>query len=358
MADSANVLLLDELIQHQVYVERFKKGQLGQLRELLQKLMDDVSAQLGQRGTDLSGSRRSKQLERLLADIGQLSDTTAESMNDLVRGQLKDLATYESGLLVSAVRAVLPTTVSFTTVAPDLLWAAVTDRPFEGRQLEQWFKDYSVNQKARITEAVRMSVIEGETIDQTIRRIRGTKALNHQDGIVQGITRRGAESLARTAVNHTVTTARGKTIADNQNVVKGEAWRSTLDGSTSEICIARDGKVYQVGVGPRPPAHPNCRSTIVPVLKSWKELGINLKEAPEGTRSSLNGQVPASETYQTWLKRQPVAFQDEVLGTTKGQLYRSGGLSVDKFVDEQSGRGYTIDQLRTKHPEAFKQAGL
>jgi len=354
----ANTELLDELIMHQVYVERFKKRQLTDLQAFLQKLMDDVSAQLGQRGADLEGTARSARLDQLLRDLGRISDQASDQMTGMVRDQLRDLAAYEGGFMYTAVRALLPVTVSLTTVAPVQLWSAVTTRPFDGRVLEQWFTDYSANQKNRINEAVRMSVVEGETVDQTIRRIRGTKALGFKDGVVQGITRRGAEALARTAVNHVVTTARSATIQENQDVVKGEAWRSTLDGKTSEICIARDGKVYKVGVGPRPPAHPNCRSTIVPVLKSWKELGINLKEAPEGTRASLNGQVPASETYQTWLKRQPRSFQDDVLGPTKAELFRTGGLSVDKFVDEQAGRGYTIDQLRAKHPEAFNRAGL
>lgn len=360
MAESANLLLLDELIRHQVYVERFKRGQLLDLQRFLGKLLADVTGQLGEKYNDVTEAKSARQqkLEKLLKDIGQLSDQVSTQMSDVVQNQLKELAAYESGFLASAVTTVVPVAISFEAVGATQLWAAATARPFEGRLMEQWFKDYTVAQKSRLTEAVRMSVAEGETVDQAIRRVRGTKALNFQDGIVQGINRRGAEALVRTAINHTVTMARQETLVENEGVVKGVTWRSTLDGKTSPICIARDGKVYGLTEGPRPPAHPNCRSTIVPLLKSWSELGIDLKEAPEGTRASMDGQVPESLKYGEWLKRQPRSFQDDVLGPTKAQLFRKGGLTVDKFVDEQLGRGYTLKELRTKYPKAFTQAGL
>ena len=104
---------------------------------------------------------------------------------------------------------------------------------------------------------------------------------------------------------------------------------------------------------------------MIPVTKSWKELGINLKEAPAGTRASMNGQVPATMTYNDWLKKQPVGFQDDILGKAKGQLYRKGGLPMDKFVDMKTGHEFTLKELRTKDIEgvkgykgAFTKAGL
>jgi len=355
MADTVNTLIFDQLIQHQIYLERFKTGELSKLQVFLQQLMDDVSGQLGARLSDAknAGTVRNARLEALLKDIGELSDKAAEQMADATRDQLKDLASYEGGYLVAAARAVLPSVVSFEAVAPVQLWAAVEARPFQGRVLDQWFGDYSAAQRGRIDQAIRTSVVEGETVDQTIQRLRGTRKLGYGDGIINGINRRSAEAIARTAINHTVTMARQQTLVENQAVVSSVQWRSTLDGQTSEICIARDGQTYPLESGPRPPAHPNCRSTIVPVIKSWKELGIDLKEAEPGTRASMNGQVPAAETYGTWLKRQPAAFQDDVLGAEKAQAFRSGKLTVQQFVDDKKGRAYSLGELKKLHPEAF-----
>jgi SPP1 gp7 family putative phage head morphogenesis protein len=86
----------------------------------------------------------------------------------------------------------------------------------------------------------------------------------------------------------------------------------------------------------------NCRSVVTAVLKSWKELG--LKEPTAGTRASMDGQVPETETYQTWLAKKDAAFQDEVLGKARGEMFRNG-TTLDRFVDD-SGKQYTLEQLR------------
>jgi hypothetical protein len=122
------------------------------------------------------------------------------------------------------------------------------------------------------------------------------------------------------------------------------------------ICQSRDGKVYPLDSGPRPPAHFRCRSTTAPVLKSWKELGLKERDIPPGTRASMDGQVPEAETYQTWLKKKSPAFQDDVLGPTRGKLFREG-MTLDRFVDE-TGHEYTLKQLRSKDAALFKKAGI
>lgn len=71
----------------------------------------------------------------------------------------------------------------------------------------------------------------------------------------------------------------------------------------------------------------------------------------------LIGQVPGTTTYAEFLSRQSVEFQDEVLGKTKGVLFRKGGLTLDKFVD-RAGNEKTIEELMRTEREAFARAGL
>src|SRR5690606_26281802 len=66
-------------------------------------------------------------------------------------------------------------------------------------------------------------------------------------------------------------------------------------------CMSLDGKVFPINEGPRPPRHVACRCTMNVVLKSAQELGLNLREIPEGTRMSMDGQVPQSVIYNDWL---------------------------------------------------------
>ena len=91
--------------------------------------------------------------------------------------------------------------------------------------------------------------------------------------------------------------------------------------------MARDGEVFPIDEGPRPPAHFNCRSVMVPVLDGEKVEGMR----PAVTADSI-GTVPATTTYDEWLRQQPASFQDEVLGPGKAELFRKGE-TLDKFVD-------------------------
>lgn len=91
----------------------------------------------------------------------------------------------------------------------------------------------------------------------------------------------------------------------------------------------------------------NCRSSSTPHLKSWKQLGVNLKDAPPGTRASMNGQVPGKTTYRSWIKRQPAAIQDDVLGRTRGLALRRGDLSVADLFDDR-GRWLTLAEIRER----------
>ena len=94
-----------------------------------------------------------------------------------------------------------------------------------------------------------------------------------------------------------------------------------------------------------------------PVLVSWRDLGIDMDELPASTRASMSGQIPEDTTYQQWLKGKTAAFQDDILGKTKGALFRRGGLTLDRFVDK-TGKEYTLEDLRTKNAAAFAAAGL
>jgi hypothetical protein len=49
--------------------------------------------------------------------------------------------------------------------------------------------------------------------------------------------------------------------------------------------------------------------------------------------------------------------QDDVLGVTKGALFRRGGLKIRDFINN-AGKEYTLDELRKVEAGAFKKANL
>src|SRR5690606_11553648 len=106
-------------------------------------------------------------------------------------------------------------------------------------------------------------------------------ARQFQDGVL-AVNRHAASTVVRTSLQHVATVARMETLEANADILNGYRWSSTLDNRTSSICASLDQRVFEFGKGPVPPAHPNCRSSIVPELKSFKELGIDFPEIPEG----------------------------------------------------------------------------
>ncbi|EAP2989430.1 phage head morphogenesis protein, partial [Salmonella enterica] len=158
---------------------------------------------------------------------------------------------------------------------------------------------------------------------------------------------RNAATVIRTALNHVSTQARETTYKKNSDIVEKYEWVSTLDSRTSTICRSRDGQKYEIGKGPLPPAHPNCRSTTAPVISSdFDFLDAGAKRAARGAEGGI--QVDASTTYYDFLKQQPAWFQDEALGSVRGKIFRNSGISPEEFrvisVDG-FGRPLTLQQM-------------
>jgi hypothetical protein len=127
---------------------------------------------------------------------------------------------------------------------------------------------------------------------------------------------------------------------------------SQYDGMVYDIEVAEDSSYLCNGL-----IVSNCRSHQVPVTKSWRDLGVDMDEFTPGSRASMDGQVPAETTYPQWLEKQSAARQDQVLGPTRGRLYRDGNLPVDRMYDNK-GAFITLEELRARDAEAFKRAGL
>ncbi len=159
----------------------------------------------------------------------------------------------------------------------------------------------------------------------------------YNDGVL-AISRRSAEAVARTAVNHVATQARHLTYEKNKDLLDGWQWVATLEPSTCAECGALDGQVFDVGDDTEePPAHVQCRCSSAPVVKG--------------------GGKADKVTYGSWLADQSEAVQDEALGPTRGKLYREGGLSIDKFVDDRH-RPLNLAELRQTETKAFARAGI
>ena len=355
---TANEKLQDEAITHALYLQGYSKGTATKVLNLLKRTHNDLVQQLGVALERLpQGEYNVARIDALLTSINGLIRSAYGEVSTELDNQLRGLATYETGYQTQLFQSVLPEQIAFIAVTGEQAYAVAMARPFQGRLLKDWMEGLDTDLRVKVRDAVRMGILEGQTTNEIVRKIRGTKALNYADGLLD-INRRNAETIVRTAIAHTAAYARDLTYEANDDVIKGVIYTATLDSSTSILCASRDRNFYAIGKSrPAIPAHMNCRSVYTAALKSWRELGLDIPEVPESTRSSFSGQIPAKVTYNEFLRKQSAEFQDEVLGSTKGKLFREGGLDIQRFISKQ-GKEYTLDELRQRDASAFKQAGL
>lgn len=358
---AVNDTLLDAQTGHLVGLQRYSSGVVRRIIALLNRVDADLFAQLTAALERVPQNAVTvARIDELLASVREINAAAYAQVRDTLEGEVRDLAAYELQYQQRLFERVIPAAVTaryqVAAASVEQVYAAALSRPFQGRLLREWAQGIEADRMVRIRDAVRMGVVEGETIDQIVRRIRGTRTNGYADGLLE-IDRRNAASVVRTAVAHTAHSARRQLYAANSDLIRGEVYTATLDGRTTPRCRALDGKVFALGDGPQPPLHWNCRSIRTPVLRSWRELGIDADELPAGTRASMDGQVPADTTYQEWLRRQSAEFQDDVLGPTRGKLFRRGGVTLDRFVN-RDGDQLTLVQLRQRDEAAFERAGV
>lgn len=310
-------------------------------------------------------SWRSSRLRDLAAAVRTIIINNGGKIAKDLDKKLSDLAIAQAQVAVNVLNTAIGVDVAKIGVSQDTLTAIAKNTLIQGAPSEEWWSAQQSKLLNNFVQQVRMGVTLGENNEQIVRRIRGTKALNYTDGIME-ISRSHARTLVRTSVQSVANAAREEVYNRNSELFKGIQWVATLDMRTTQICRGLDGKMwtlpdYQpIGHGipfPGRTAHWNCRSTQVPVMKSFADLaGANanadfvaaLDNMPESTRSSLDGQVSESMDYDQWLKTQSAADQLKVLGPSKYRLWKEQKISMADMIDE-SGRPMKVEELLQKY---------
>lgn len=349
---TANDKLLNELVAHAIDLQGYSNNVVKKMIALLNSADADLVEQLKVAMDKLPASQfNADRLTKLLAGVREVNTNIYTQITDGLSTELRDLTEYELGYQKQLLASTLPQ-AAIATINVNEVYAAAMAKPFSGKLLKEFLSGMESKRIDSVRDAVRMGYIESQTVGEIVKRIRGTKALNYADGLLQ-VSRRDAEAIVTTAINHTGNFAREALYDKNSDIIKAVRYTATLDMRTTQLCASRDGLEFKLGK-PKPaiPAHIRCRSLYVPVLKSWRELGINADEIPDSTRASLDGQVPAKLTYGEWLFKQSPERQNRVLGIDKAELFRSGKLSFDKFVSPL-GHSYTLAELKKLHPDVF-----
>lgn len=413
----ANRNIADAILRHQIDLRRFATGEVREMLALLEESNDDIIARLRRafdRGGPTFGTRR---MEAMLRSIRDARRAVMAELRSRVQTDMVHLAKVEAATEVATFKAAIPVEFEMAGVAVAKLRAAVVERPFLAPQtgaassLGEWMGRLEASDTRRVEGIVRLGIVQGKNVDDMVRELLGTRARGFTDGAF-ALTRRNAETMIRTAVSHVSSAARDLIHDANSDIIEALRLVATLDGRTSAICRARDGKFVPVGnnelpagfpalspPGARLPFHPNERSVMIPIVDvegfaellgdrpfvvdargrrqreidfranakraagdRWREMSAAerraaIRDVKERWSARAIGQVPATETYGPWLRRQSAEFQDQVLGKAKGRLFRQGGLKIENFVDFR-GDELSLDELAKKHPSAFMKSGM
>lgn len=353
--------LTDSAVRNQVLVEGLKSNEIKKILPFLREIDLYISKRLlGEELTSYSRTRLTALLAQTRKDIREILGNYQQELEL----SLINIAEYEAAFEAKALD-----NAGFDSVvpAPNQVRAAIFTQPLlvagvdGGKLLEPFIADWAESDTKYLTNSIRRGVYEGQTNAQISKAIRGTVARNFKDGEL-GLVKRHSDAITRTAVQFVASTARFETWKENEAILIGYKWLSTLDSRTTVICRSLDGKVYKFGKGPRPPAHINCRSTTTAELDGrYKRFDLSDTRAARSTTTGKTVSVPSSETYYSWLKKQPASFQDEVIGPVRGKLLRDGGLSAERFADLQLNRNFKpidLREMRKLEPLAFERAGI
>ena len=348
--------LVDIATRHQVYLEGLKSSISNDVQENLAglgKAVTDIVAAL--EVTNMSELTRAG-LSTLLSEVRAVqADMMLKTLTDLA-AKLEEVGGYEAGFEATTLKRSIKG-LKVRAVSASKAYKAAQAEPLSatGELLDGFLEDWSKKEIKAVNNLVSKGYAQGWTTSQMAQAVRGTKAAGYTDGIVAKIGS-DAEAIVHTAVQHVAQAARAQTWASNADIVVGYRFIATLDGNTTPQCRALDGKVFPLGSGPQPPLHYRCRSTTI------AELDQKYAFLDEGeTRSSTDGPVDGKQTYYDWLGTQKRKFQDSVLGPVRGQLFRDGGLSAERFAQLNLNRRFeplTLDQMRKLEPLAFQRAGL
>lgn len=358
-----NDKVFGEFIAHDVNLQRLQADQ----RRILMKELQKVEAQIVAKIQKQVGETFTKARQQAL--LKQVRETIQSGYRTIWKTHQEEalaMARYEVEQLPRLVNRVVSVPILSVGVPESVVTSLLKDNVVLGAPLKSiWAQEAGALNQAFIS-AMRQGILAGETMDELVRRVRGTQALNYKDGIMDP-RRRAVEMRVRTSAQSILNDARLETFKANEDVVKGYQLQVVLDARTSEICMARSGFAWNTDGSPMegtdtdesfpgpPPYHPNCRSTLVPIVKSLGELvgdpaldrkvKRELRGLPERTQASMDGQVAEKLTYEEWLRTKSDTFQQEVLGPGKYRLWKSGKISLRDLID-QRGNPLTLKQLK------------
>ena len=369
--------LTDRTITHATTLLRLSAHEEQEVMRQMKRIERDLVRDLTR--ANLTSFRKDR-YTRLLQQTRTTIRGHYKTIRDTQQEKMEEVARLESRWSVVSLNQAISEPVGIYLDLASVAWTApqlkaiAGNAVIDGSPSKEWWARQAGDTQKRFATEVKQGLLRGETTETIIRTVRQS---------VLPVSHHQAEALVRSSISAVSHDARRVTYKQNEDLIRGIRHLSTLDNRTSPICIVYSNKMFDNERRPIGhdlpykqgcPRHWNCRSTEVAILKAWSELagrmlpgtddktvdekfreklrGMGWSEdriaaARRRTQSSMDGQVPVELSFSDFLARKGQAFQEEVLGKGKADLYRRGLVSAGQLLDFR-GNPLTLKQLRAQ----------
>jgi hypothetical protein len=382
-----NDTLATDITTLAVRVAQFSKGEAKKILGNLEELGRDLERQIRDADFENKTARQQQRLKSLSRDVNEsirLAYFGDGGNAEDLQGTLSEVGTFTQAGAVRAIDKSIGGSVTRIGLNPTEMRVLTRDPVVLGNTTTEHWAKQSLNTQQAFIREMRLGISQGETNDQLVNRVRGTKVKGQTEvveidgkkkkvpvregGVLQNVSRREAEALVRSSTQSVSNTTLEETYKANTDIIKGVAVLVTLDGSTTKICISLSGGIWNIVTGDplpdsvvqepypgAPPYHWSCRTIIAPVTRSWDELARGSKARvtgavtnPARTRASMDGEVPGKMTYDGFLRQKEKAgpkFANSVLGKGRADLWRQGKIQLNQLTDSNL-RELSLAELR------------
>lgn len=333
----------------------------AEIRRVLAVLQDlEVHVLELLRGVDFASAKNQTQrIARLRKLLSQTRASIGRAFHQLdtgIHGYLEGVASTELAFTNRTVGRLLQPlsrmlSANTVVVSPGIVrqLAAGTvvnmGESFGSRAVAGWLSNQNDVFVAEYSAQVIRGIQIGQGVPTMVSRLRSKAG-------VMGRARHTLEMLVRTSTQAVVSESRRRVYGDNTETLQGIYQLTQDDDRTTEICLAYSNKAWRFTKGGDlvpvdhsltyaggVPRHPNCRSVDMPWVKSLKQMGITEANVAPRFRSIFDGSLPAGRDGMSLLKAKP-----GLLRGRRGQLVRSGQISLDDLINRQGGLR-TVKQL-------------
>ena len=346
-----DLYFLTRNVQWRYRLDQYEDAVIAEMLKTVRAAVADVQLQLFNGDTVPRGDELIDELQALSAGLRK---RLGEDVADMATEALNYSAQEHASIL--SIDGRVP--INNVALSPDQ-FRAFLGGPAGGVSLPAWV---NAAWGSTVTEQVKrnlnIAVLQGEGYQKAVRGL--------LESSIADFTEREAITIARTYVQTANVAAQMAVYEANDDLVTGWKWSSVLEPGYSKsgrgtctACASLDGRTFKMGEGPNIPLHPRCRCVAIPIMKTWRELGLDRDELepairPYTIRPDANIDAGGMRTiiesgrhqgdYASWFEKQDRAFRVNAVGPGRFELLEAGKIKFEDLVDAQ-GRQRTLEEL-------------